>query len=180
MLGAVGEAIQLTTAIPEAGTASIQTPDILELAQTSQATGQQQQNPLAGTPGANGPIPDLNQLTEQAKKAMEKDDKKKMGKEKYDLFRKIKKTLDQKSGESRKMAHMIEDILEGKDTEKSKSRSKSRGRKKSRTPSPRDRSRTSSEERKERHQAEKRKVKDAVGAIKSRMEQNNKDKKKQQ
>jgi len=45
---------------------------------------------------------------------MDKDDKKKMGDEKYELFRKVKKILTNKSSESRKMAQTVEDILDGK------------------------------------------------------------------
>ena len=45
---------------------------------------------------------------------MDKDDKKKMGEEKYNQFHKIKKILKLKNSESRNMAKMIEDALDGK------------------------------------------------------------------
>ena len=48
---------------------------------------------------------------------MDKDDKKKMGEEKYNQFHKIKKILRLKNSESRNMAKMIEDALDGKTPE---------------------------------------------------------------
>ena len=42
-------------------------------------------------------VPDQNQLVERASKAMDKDDKKKMGEEKYSQFHKIKKILKLKN-----------------------------------------------------------------------------------
>ena len=59
-------------------------------------------------------VPDQNQLVERASKAMDKDDKKKMGEEKYNQFHKIKKILKLKNNESKNMARLIEEVLDGK------------------------------------------------------------------
>ena len=49
-------------------------------------------------------VPDANQLRERAAKAMDKDDKKKMGDDKFNLFRRIRKKLEGKNAESKKLA----------------------------------------------------------------------------
>ena len=58
--------------------------------------------------------PDEAQLKERATKAMDKDDKKKMGQEKYNQFKHIKKVLSRKNQESKHMALLIEQAMDGK------------------------------------------------------------------
>ena len=62
-----------------------------------------------GLPGA----PDKKQLLEKAEKAIEKDDKKKMGTDKFNTFMKIKKYLSGKNDKSRSLAGVLEKLLEG-------------------------------------------------------------------
>jgi len=59
-------------------------------------------------------VPDEAQLKERAAKAMDKDDKKKMGQEKYNQFKHIKKVLSRKNQESKAMALLVEQALDGK------------------------------------------------------------------
>lgn len=61
-----------------------------------------------------GQVPDAGQLKEQAAKAMDKDDKKKMGEEKFNTFKRIRKILQGKNAAARNMAKNVEEILDGK------------------------------------------------------------------
>ena len=80
---------------------------------------------------------------------MDKDDKKKMGDEKFNLYRRVRKTLQGKNTTSRDLAGRVEAIIEGREDEKdrheggdgesrgggrSRSRSGGKGRSRSRSP----------------------------------------------
>ena len=81
MLAAAGDALSLSSPGVAGGT-----PDHdLVLAQTGQ-------------------VPDAGQLRDRAAKAMDKDDKKKMGDEKFNQYKKIRKILQQKNRDSQKLA----------------------------------------------------------------------------
>ena len=82
MLAAIGDAIPLESSNNSA----------LNLAQVSQMLPNQQQqfNP--------------KEIVKKAEKAMDKDDKKKMGNEKFHLYEKIRKTLQGKNRAAREMA----------------------------------------------------------------------------
>ena len=88
VLAAAGEALSLSQSVHR-NTADLTMGgyDPLTLAQTSQVG-----------------VPDANQLRERAAKAMDKDDKKKMGDDKFNLFRRIRKKLEGKNAESKKLA----------------------------------------------------------------------------
>ena len=58
-------------------------------------------------------LPDQGDLKKKAAKAIDKDDKKKMGDQKHATFMKIRKILEKKNEESRSMAKDLEAILEG-------------------------------------------------------------------
>ena len=60
----------------------------------------------------------------KAAKAMDKDDKKKMGEDKHNMFRRIRKVLEQKNAASKKMAENIEKALAGKKIEEKKDEKK--------------------------------------------------------
>lgn len=62
-------------------------------------------------------MPDPATLKLQAAKAMDKDDKKKMGEEKFNTFRRLRKILQGKNNTSKKMAQTIEDVLANRPTE---------------------------------------------------------------
>ena len=86
VLAATGEALSLSQSVHRnTADLTMEAYDPLTLAQTSQ-------------------VPDANQLRERAAKAMDKDDKKKMGDEKFNLFRRIRKKLEGKNAESKKLA----------------------------------------------------------------------------
>ena len=55
---------------------------------------------------------------------MDKDDKKKMGEETFNMFRRVRKKLMDKNTESKKLAQNIEDILGGKKEEEKKKEEK--------------------------------------------------------
>ena len=104
---------------------------------------------------------------------MDKDDKKKMGDEKFNLYRKIRKTLQQKNKDSKKTAEVIENVLEGKHKSGSDSRSGSKDRGGSRS---RSRSKSSGKTKADT----KDKVKSAVNSIKGRLDEKNKARKEDQ
>ena len=106
---------------------------------------------------------------------MDKDDKKKMGDEKFNLYRKIRKTLQQKNKDSKKTAEVIEKVLEGKHKSGSDSRSGSKDRGGSRSRS-RSRSKSSGKTKADT----KDKVKSAVNSIKGRLDEKNKARKEDQ
>ena len=104
VLAAVGEALSLSQSVHrETADLTMEGFDPLTLAQTSQVQGA-----------------DANQLRERAAKAMDKDDKKKMGDEKFNLFRRIRKKLEGKNAESKKLAQEIENALSNKKEEDKK------------------------------------------------------------
>ena len=63
--------------------------------------------------GGGGP-PDAKVLKEKAAKAIDKDDKKKMGTEAHGMFHKVKKILSGHNEKARDMAGTLEDVLSGK------------------------------------------------------------------
>ena len=78
VLVAVGEALSLSQSVHrETADLTMEGFDPLTLAQTSQAQGA-----------------DANQLRERAAKALDKDDKKKMGESTFDTFRRVRKRLE--------------------------------------------------------------------------------------
>ena len=102
VLAATGEALSLSQSVHRnTADLTMEAYDPLTLAQTSQ-------------------VPDANQLRERAAKAMDKDDKKKMGDEKFNLFRRIRKKLEGKNAESKKLAQEIENALSNKKEEDKK------------------------------------------------------------
>ena len=108
VLAAVGEALSLAQSVHrETADLPMEGFDPLTLAQTSQARGA-----------------DADQLREQAAKAMDKDDKKKMGEETFNMFRRVRKKLEGKNADSKKLAQNIEDILGGKKEEEKKKEEK--------------------------------------------------------
>ena len=64
--------------------------------------------------GQLGPTPDVGELKKKAAKAIDKDDKKKMGSEKHAMFHKVKKILQGKNKKARDVAAKIEDVLSGR------------------------------------------------------------------
>ena len=102
VLAATGEALSLShNAHKNTADLTMGGYDPLTLAQTSQ-------------------VPDANQLRERAAKAMDKDDKKKMGDDKFNMFRRIRKKLEGKNAESKKLAQEIENALSNKKEEDKK------------------------------------------------------------
>ena len=88
-------------------------------------------------PQGGGGIPNEQELKKKAAKAMDKDDKKKMGDTKFDQYRRIRKIFQGKNKESRTLAKKVEEVLDGRKSDgdehsksKSKSKSKSRSKKK--------------------------------------------------
>ena len=69
---------------------------------------------MGGGMGGGGGMPDAKVLKEKAAKAIDKDDKKKMGTEAHGMFHKVKKILSGKNEKSRDMAAMLEDVMSGK------------------------------------------------------------------
>ena len=65
---------------------------------------------------------------------MDKDDKKKMGEETFNMFRRVRKKLEGKNADSKKMAQNIEDILGGKKEEEKKKEEKKEDKSKAPTP----------------------------------------------
>ena len=121
LLAATGHALSLSQSPPMAqkGTPGHSGPvDPLMLAQTSQQ------------PAPQGGAPNAADLTLRAAKAMDKDDKKKMGEEKHNMFRRIRKVLEQKNAASKKMAENIEKALAGKKMEEKKEEKKKEEKKK--------------------------------------------------
>ena len=111
LLAATGHALSLSQSPPMAqkGTSGLHGPaDPLMLAQTSQQ------------PPPQGGAPNAADLALRASKAMDKDDKKKMGEEKHNMFRRIRKVLEMKNEKSKKMAENIEKALAGKKIEDKK------------------------------------------------------------
>ena len=110
MLVAAGQARQLAQPASMhslAGETFDSIPTIFAQTETEQIGG--------GGPGMLGSTPDPKQLKEKAAKAIDKDDLKKMGKEKHQVFHKVKKILQGKTSKSRDMAGVLEDIISGKD-----------------------------------------------------------------
>ena len=152
VLAAVGEALSLSQSVHR-NTADLTMGgyDPLTLAQTSQG------------------VPDANQLRERAAKAMDKDDKKKMGDEKFNLFRRIRKKLEGKNAESKKLAQDIENALSNKkedSKEEDKKEDKPAEKKPPPKPAPKERD-------KKQDQADnKEKVKSAVTQVKKQIKTN--------
>ena len=61
---------------------------------------------------------------------MDKDDKKKMGDDKFNMFRRIRKKLEGKNAESKKLAQEIENVLSNKKEEPKKEEDKKEDKKK--------------------------------------------------
>ena len=115
LLAATGHALSLSQSpsMAQKGTPGLSGPaDPLMLAQTSQQ------------PPPQGGAPNAADLTLKAAKAMDKDDKKKMGEDKHNMFRRIRKVLEQKNAASKKMAENIEKALAGKKIEDKKEEKK--------------------------------------------------------
>ena len=126
---------------------------------------------------------------------MDKDDKKKMGDEKFEQYRRIRKILYGKNSQSRKLAKKVEEVIEGRrgeeDGEGSRSRSKSKTRSKSKSRSKskrksrskdksskkKDTKRKDSKEEKKKEmkkqQDKAHKVRQAIAAIKNKLVENN-------
>ena len=118
VLAATGEALSLSQSVHRnPADLTMEAYDPLTLAQTSQ-------------------VPDANQLRERAAKAMDKDDKKKMGDEKFNLFRRIRKKLEGKNAESKKLAQEIETALSNKKEEDKKEEPKKEEKKPAEKPKP--------------------------------------------
>lgn len=67
------------------------------------------------------------QIMEQTKKLMNKDDKKKMGENNHNVYKKVKKMLMNKDGKSKKLAGILDEIISNKMvvlTEESKEKKK--------------------------------------------------------
>ena len=123
-------------------------------------------------------IPDVGELKNKAAKAMDKDDKKKMGDEKFNQYRRIRKVLQQKNGESKKLAQKIEDVLDGKKSNSNEGSDGKKSRSGSRSGSKGKNNKSSSS--KGTKGDTKDKVKSAVNSIKGRMEDKNKRTKEEQ
>ena len=65
---------------------------------------------------------------------MDKDDKKKMGEETFNMFRRVRKKLEGKNAESKKLAQSIEDILGDKKKEEKKEEKKKEEKKEEKKP----------------------------------------------
>lgn len=141
MLAAAGDALSLSTTDGGVDNHREQHPQYQLLAQTEQ-------------------VPDANQLKERAAKAMEKDDKKKMGDEKFALYKKAKKIMMMKDKNSKKLAQSIEEVLAGGKADEGGSRGSS--------PSKQIKSDTKDQ------------VKSAVNTIKSRLDEKDKARKEEQ
>ena len=104
MLVAAGQALSLASPLPQSAAEC----DAAEGLPTSFAQTEAEQL------GAAMGLPDQNQLKDKAAKAIDKDDKKKMGSEKHAMFHRVKKILSGKNDKARDMAGVLEDVISGK------------------------------------------------------------------
>ena len=117
-------------------------------------------------------MPDVTELKNKAAKAMDKDDKKKMGDEKFNQYRRIRKVFQQKNAESKKLAQKVEDVIDNKkggSAEESSGGSGGSGGSGSKSSSKTSRSGKGGSKEDTRE-----KVKSAVNSIKGRIEEKNK------